>query len=68
MAIIYEADEPNQARKYTFGELKQEVCRLSNALLSYGLRKGDTVAIYKPMVPEAVVAFLACARIGCPHT
>ena len=68
VAVIYEADEPGNSRRYTYRQLLHSVCRLSNALISYGLRKGMTVAIYMPMIPEALIAFLACARLGCPHT
>ena len=66
IAIIWEG-EPGDERKLTFAELHQEVCRASNALEKLGVQKGDKVAIYMPMVPEAVVAMLACARIGAPH-
>ncbi|CAG8748045.1 180_t:CDS:1, partial [Racocetra fulgida] len=68
VAIIYEADEPNQDRKITYGELLRDVCRLANALKAHGARKGDIVTIYMPMVPEAVIAFLACARLGAVHS
>ncbi|KAI9296481.1 acetyl-coenzyme A synthetase [Neoconidiobolus thromboides FSU 785] len=68
IAIIYEADEPGQGYKVTYGELKDMVSRLANVLLSYGLKKGDTVAIYLPMVPEALASVLACARIGVLHS
>nr|CAG8478547.1 14406_t:CDS:10 [Entrophospora candida] len=68
VALIYEADEASDSRKVTYGELFHEVNRLALTLKSYGLKKGDTVAIYMPMVPEAVVAFLACARLGIVHS
>eukprot|EP00842_Homolaphlyctis_polyrhiza_P001649 jgi/Hompol1/2485/HPOL_006043-RA len=68
IAIIWEADEPGQDEKWTYGELLREVCRFSNVLLKRGVRKGDTVAIYMPMVPQAAVAMLACARIGAIHS
>ncbi|KAJ1977726.1 acetyl-coenzyme A synthetase 2 [Dimargaris xerosporica] len=68
VAIIHEADEVGQSQRYTYKELLQEVCRLANLLISFGLRKGNTVAIYMPMVPQAVIAMLACARIGCIHS
>ncbi|CAG8478823.1 3976_t:CDS:2 [Scutellospora calospora] len=68
VAIIYEADEPGNDRKVTYGELLRDVCRFANALKAHGVRKGDTIAIYMPMVPEAVVAFLACARLGAVHS
>ncbi|KAK3838211.1 MAG: acetyl-coenzyme A synthetase [Linnemannia gamsii] len=68
IAIIYEADEPNQSENITYGELLRKVCQLAGALRARGIKKGDTVAIYMPMIPEAVVAFLACARIGALHS
>jgi acetyl-CoA synthetase len=60
--------EPGDTRTITYAELKDEVCRAANALLELGVRTGDRVAIYLPMIPETVVAMLACARIGAPHT
>ncbi|KAG0307883.1 acetyl-CoA synthetase [Dissophora globulifera] len=68
IAIIYEADEPNQSENITYGELLRKVCQLAGVLRARGIRKGDTVAIYMPMIPEAIVAFLACARIGAVHS
>ncbi|KAJ2897221.1 acetyl-coenzyme A synthetase 2 [Coemansia aciculifera] len=68
VAFVYEADEPGQASSVTYGELLAKVCGVANVLHSFGLRKGDTVAIYMPMVPEAAVAMLACARLGLVHT
>ncbi|CAB4479325.1 acyl-activating enzyme [Rhizophagus irregularis] len=68
VAIIHEADEPGNSRRITYGELLHEVSRLANTLKSLGLKKGDTVAIYMPMIPEAAVAFLACARLGLVHS
>ncbi|KAJ2746160.1 acetyl-coenzyme A synthetase 2 [Coemansia sp. BCRC 34301] len=68
VAFVYEADEPGQASSVTYGELLAKVCGLANVLHSFGLRKGDTVAIYMPMIPEAAVAMLACARLGLVHT
>ncbi|KAI9284249.1 acetyl-coenzyme A synthetase [Umbelopsis sp. AD052] len=68
IAIIHEGDEPNSVRNITYGELLQEVSRLANVLKSLGVRKGDNIAIYMPMIPEAVVALLACARIGAVHS
>jgi len=67
-AIIYEADEPNEGRTITYGELLREVSRLSHVLKQMGVKKGDTVAIYMPMIPEALFAFLACTRIGAVHS
>ncbi|KKZ68017.1 acetyl-coenzyme A synthetase [[Emmonsia] crescens] len=68
VAIIYEADEPNEGRTITYGELLKEVSRMAWVLKQSGVRKGDTVAIYLPMIPEAVIAFLACIRIGAVHS
>jgi len=69
-AIIYEADEKDgcEGRTVTYGELLREVSKLSWVLKAMGVRKGDTVAIYMPMIPEALVALLACARIGAVHS
>ncbi|MFI9155619.1 acetate--CoA ligase [Streptomyces sp. NPDC053367] len=60
--------EPGDTRTVTYEELRREVCRAANALLSLGLRAGDRVAIQLPMIPEAVIAMLACARLGLPHS
>ncbi|KAJ3378212.1 acetyl-CoA synthetase [Entophlyctis sp. JEL0112] len=68
VAMIFEADEPGNHEKITFGTLLREVCRIANVLKKYGVKKGDTVAIYMPMVPEAVYSMLACARIGAVHS
>ncbi len=67
-AIIWEGDEPGDGLKVTYRELHGEVCRLANLLLDRGLGKGDRVCIYMPMIPEAVYAMLACARIGAIHS
>ncbi|KAI9175972.1 acetyl-coenzyme A synthetase 2 [Blastocladiella emersonii ATCC 22665] len=70
VALIYEPDNPDDAvlqRKYTYAEVLREVCRLANALAGMGLRKGDTVAVYMPMIPQIAVAMLACARLGLTH-
>jgi acetyl-CoA synthetase len=67
-AIIYEADEPGEGRTITYGELLREVCRTAYALKQRGVKKGDTVAIYLPMIPEAIIAFLAITRIGAVHS
>jgi acetyl-CoA synthetase len=67
VAIHFEG-EPGDTRTITYGQLKDEVCKAANALLELGLAKGDRVMIYLPMIPEAVVAMLACARIGAPHS
>jgi acetyl-CoA synthetase len=66
-AIIFEG-EPGDVRTITYRQLHMEVCRMANALDGLGLKKGDRVAIYMPMVPEAAVAMLACARLGVIHT
>ena len=68
VAIIWESDEPGQGRNITFRELQREVSRLANVLRHNGVRKGDRVAIYMPMIPEAAFAMLACARIGAVHS
>ncbi|KAL7268041.1 acetyl-coenzyme A synthetase 2 [Rhizina undulata] len=67
-AIIYEADEPSEGRIITYGELLREVSKLAFTLKQMGVKKGDTVAIYMPMIPEALVAFLAIVRIGAVHS
>ncbi|QIK95984.1 acetate--CoA ligase [Sphingomonas sp. HDW15A] len=69
VAIIWEPDDPGEAaRRITFCELHRDVCRFANALKAKGARKGDRITIYLPMVPEAAVAMLACARIGAIHS
>ncbi|KAG2204580.1 hypothetical protein INT47_012639 [Mucor saturninus] len=68
IAIIHEGDEPENVRNITYRELLQEVSRLANVLKSMDVRKGDNIAIYMPMVPEAVYAMLACARVGAVHS
>ncbi|MFK7858613.1 MAG: acetate--CoA ligase [Granulosicoccus sp.] len=67
-AIIWEGDDPSESRHITYRELHDEVCRFSNALKGLGVKKGDRVCIYMPMVPEAAVAMLSCARIGAIHS
>ena len=67
VALIWESDTPGQGKKVTYRELQREVCRLANVLRHNGVRKGDRVAIYMPMIPEAVYAMLACARLGAVH-
>ena len=67
-AIIWEGDEPDQDLKIIYRDLHEAVCRLSNALKARGVRKGDRVCIYMPMIPEAAYAMLACARIGAVHS
>ena len=68
IAIIWEGDEPGDSRIISYRELHDEVCRLANALKANGIRKGDRVTIYLPMIPEAAAAMLACARIGAIHS
>jgi len=68
VAIIYEADEPNQSKEITFKELLAQVSQLANAFKKLGVKKGDTIIVYLPMIPEAVVTLLACARIGAVHS
>ncbi len=67
-AILWEGDQPGEERRITFRELHAEVCKFANVLKSKGVRKGDRVCVYMPMVPEAAVAMLACARIGAVHS
>ncbi|HEY0705215.1 MAG TPA: AMP-binding protein, partial [Polyangia bacterium] len=66
-AIVFEG-EPGDERVLTYRELRAEVCRFAGALRSLGVKRGDRVAIYMPMVPEAAIAMLACTRLGAPHT
>ncbi|MBV1881846.1 MAG: acetate--CoA ligase [Pseudomonadales bacterium] len=68
VAIIWEGDDPNDDKKITYKELHQQVCKLSNALKARGVKKGDRVCIYMPMIPEAAYAMLACTRIGAVHS
>ncbi|MFP6806043.1 MAG: acetate--CoA ligase [Pseudomonadales bacterium] len=67
-AIIWEGDDPADDAKITYKELHEHVCRLSNVLKSRGVKKGDRVCIYMPMIPEAAYAMLACTRIGAVHS
>jgi acetyl-CoA synthetase len=67
-AIIWEGDSPNESEHISYRDLHERVCRLSNALENLGVKKGDRVTIYLPMIPEAAVAMLACARIGAIHS
>ena len=67
-AIIFEGDDPNVSKNITYQELKDEVCKLANGLKEIGIKKGDRVTIYMPMVPHAVYSMLACARIGAIHS
>ncbi len=68
IAIIWEGDDPNDVRQITYGDLYLDVCRFANVLKKQGIKKGDRVCIYLPMIPEAAVAMLACARIGAIHS
>jgi len=68
VAIIWEADEPGQVRKITYKELLKEVSKVANAMRSKGLKKGDRVTIWLPMIPELAIIMLACARIGVIHS
>ncbi|MPS69302.1 MAG: acetate--CoA ligase [Novosphingobium sp.] len=69
IAILWEPDDPkNPERRITYGELHESVCRFANLLKARGVKKGERVTIYLPMVPEAAVAMLACARIGAIHS
>ena len=73
-ALLFEGEpvdpdgQPREVRRITYRELRDDVCRFANALKTLGVKRGDVVTIYLPMVPEAVVAMLACARIGAPHS
>ncbi|MEQ8357551.1 MAG: acetate--CoA ligase [Kiloniellaceae bacterium] len=67
-AIIWEGDSPSDHKHISYGELYEEVCRFANALKARGVKKGDRVTIYMPMIPEAAYAMLACARIGAVHS
>ena len=68
IAIIWEGDDPDDQKYITYRELHEEVCKFSNVLKSRGIKKGDCISIYMPMVPEAAVAMLACTRIGAIHS
>ncbi len=68
LAIIWEGDEPGVDARITYGELFERVCRFANVLKKLGVKKGDRVTIYMPMIPETAVAMLACARIGAVHS
>jgi acetyl-CoA synthetase len=68
IAYHWVGEPENDTRDITYAELKDEVCKAANALLELGVKTGDRIAIYMPMIPETVIAMLACARIGAPHT
>lgn len=68
MAIIWEADEPGEGRTFTYNELKKEVCKVANGMKKLGIKKGDRVTIWLPMLPELAIIMLACARLGVIHS
>ncbi len=68
VAIIWEGDDPNSDARYTYRQMLEETCKLANAMKALGVKKGDRVCIYLPMIVEAAVAMLACARIGAIHS
>ncbi len=68
IAIIWEGDSPNEDKKITYKQLHEDVCKFANALKGLGVKKGDRVCIYMPMIPETAVAMLACTRIGAVHS
>jgi acetyl-CoA synthetase len=68
IAIIWEGDDPEEDRQITYRELHEEVCRFANVLKARGVKKGDRVCLYMPMIPEASVAMLACTRVGAVHS
>ncbi len=67
-ALIWEADDPHEAKTFTYLQLHREVCKFANVMKKYGLKKGDRAVIYMPMVPELAIACLACTRIGVIHS
>eukprot|EP00516_Mucochytrium_quahogii_P000210 CAMPEP_0203760132 /NCGR_PEP_ID=MMETSP0098-20131031/13499_1 /ASSEMBLY_ACC=CAM_ASM_000208 /TAXON_ID=96639 /ORGANISM=" , Strain NY0313808BC1" /LENGTH=633 /DNA_ID=CAMNT_0050653589 /DNA_START=139 /DNA_END=2040 /DNA_ORIENTATION=+ len=68
VAIIWEGDEPGTVKKFTFKECLREISRIANVLIKYGVKKGDPVTIYMPMIPMTAFVMLACVRIGAPHS
>ncbi len=68
VALIWEGNEPTESKKFTYAQLKDEVCRFANVLKAKGVKKGDRVSIYMPMIPELAISMLACARIGAIHS
>ena len=68
VAIVWEGDDPNDTANITYAQLHEQVCRLANAMKARGVKKGDRVCIYMPMIPEAAYAMLACTRIGAIHS
>jgi acetyl-CoA synthetase len=67
-AIIWEGNQPSENRRLTYKELLEQVCKLANVLLSFGVKPGDRICIYMPLIPEIVISMLACARIGAVHS
>jgi acetyl-CoA synthetase len=68
VAIIWEGDDPARDLKITYRQLHERVCKFANSLKALGAKRGDRITIYMPMIPEAAVAMLACARIGAVHS
>ena len=68
VALIWEGNEPADDKKFTYKELHEQVCKFANVLKSHGIKKGDKVTIYLPMIPELVITMLACSRIGAIHS
>ena len=68
VALLYEGDEPGDVKTFTYGQLQQKVSQIANAMKASGIRKGDVVTIYMPMIPEVAMVMLACARIGAVHS
>jgi acetyl-CoA synthetase len=67
-AVIWEGDEPGTTRTVSFTELRRLTCKIANVLKSKGVRKGDVVTLYMPMIPELAITMLACSRIGAVHS
>jgi len=67
-ALIWEGDDPKDNKKFTYKQLHQEVCKFANILKKHGIKKGDRVCMYMPMIPELAIAMLACTRIGAVHS
>ena len=68
VAIIWESDDPSISQEITYNQLHKKVCKLANGLKKLGIKKGDKVTIYLPMIPEAAISMLACSRIGAVHS
>lgn len=67
-ALIWEGNDPSESKHFTYQQLHEKICQFANVLLELGIKKGDRVCIYLPMIPEAVISMLACARIGAIHS